>query len=92
MPNEPPDFRKMTPDEIRVGMNKLNLEIRELKRLQKLSPEFGFFLDELETERRKYKEVWRARPGRVFHDVAARRVKEKQRKWARLKKNFPFIP
>lgn len=39
--------------------------------------------------RQKFKTVYRARPGRSFHDVAARRKKEAERKKAKRKFRFP---
>jgi hypothetical protein len=46
-------------------------------------------LAKAEELRHKFKTVYRARPGRAFHDVAARREKEKARKKAQHKFKFP---
>ena len=41
-------------------------------------------VSEAETLRARYKDVWRARPGRAFRDIAARVKREKQRpRWTR---------
>lgn len=88
--DDEPDFRHMTPDDIKTDIMKLNTEI---SRLKKLNPEHLFmFIDELEQKRNRYKEVWRARPGRRQFNVAARREREKQRKKENFRKKFPFIP
>jgi hypothetical protein len=88
--NDEPDFRKMTPDEIRRDIMKLSTEIARLK---KINPDhLSFFIDELEQQRKRYKEVWRARPGRKQFNVAARREREKQRKRENFRRKFPFIP
>ncbi|TAL39497.1 MAG: hypothetical protein EPN97_02225 [Alphaproteobacteria bacterium] len=47
------------------------------------------FLAKAEELRHKFKTVYRARPGRAFHDVAARREKEKTRRKAGRKFKFP---
>lgn len=49
----------------------------------------GNVLAQAEEMRRKFKTVYRARPGRAFHDVAARREKEKARKKTNHKFKFP---
>jgi hypothetical protein len=46
-------------------------------------------LDNAEELRAKFKTVYRARPGRAFHDVAARAAREKQRRKAGRKFHFP---
>lgn len=46
-------------------------------------------LGKAEELRHKFKTVYRARPGRAFHDVAARREREKARKKANHKFKFP---
>lgn len=46
-------------------------------------------LGKAEELRHKFKTVYRARPGRAFHDVAARREREKARKKAQHKFKFP---
>jgi hypothetical protein len=48
-------------------------------------------LNDAESLRHKFKTVYRARPGRAFHDVFARREKEKARKKANRKFKFPGI-
>jgi hypothetical protein len=49
----------------------------------------GNMLAKAEELRGKFKTVYRARPGRAFHDVAARREKEKARKKTNRKFKFP---
>lgn len=85
-----PDFKNMTPDQLRDGLQKLNTQIKALKRLN--PDNVSFYVDELEQRRKKYKEVWRARPGRPFRDVAARVQREKDRKVAKIKKAFGLKP
>lgn len=46
-------------------------------------------LRKAEDLRERYKIVWRARPGRAFHDVAARNKREVERKKQNRKFKFP---
>ncbi len=46
-------------------------------------------LHKAEDLRERYKIVWRARPGRAFHDVAARNKREAERKKQNRKFRFP---
>lgn len=124
MTSKRPDFRNMTPDEIRQGISKLNREIRDLR--QQMNRAAGKFylgqaatvgvavpaamvfpplglgimaagmvhgleksaesaaarsrLAEAESLRHKFKTVWRARPGRPFHDIDARVKREADRR------------
>ena len=129
----PPDFRKMTIEDLREGISTLNHIIKKLKDFQKtqskrlwiswgagtaataaiaiafppavllvaatstilsVEPAAGAalgsqMLGKAEELRHKFKTVYRARPVRAFHDVAARREKEKARKKSHRKFKFP---
>lgn len=76
IPNLDPDFRTMTEKDLRLGITQIN---RALKEMAKQSDSYPFLIDDLRDLRKRYKQVWRARPGRAFHDVAARKQWEKQR-------------
>jgi hypothetical protein len=78
MTENTPDFRKMTPEDLRRNISELN---QQIKRMKRFSPNgFAYEIEQAEELRRKYKIVWRARPGRAFHDVAARKKKQKEMK------------
>jgi len=124
MASRRPDFRNMTPDEIKQGISSLNRDIRALR--QQMNKTTGKFflgqaaavgvgvpatmlfpplglgimaaglvhgaektaessiqrarLAEAESLRKSFKTVWRARPGRPFHDVDARARREAERR------------
>lgn len=124
MASRRPDFRNMTPDEIRKGISDLNREIRDLRKQANVAtgkfflgqaatvgvgvpatmifPPLGLGimaagmihgveksaensalrirLAEAERLRHSFKTVWRARPGRPFHDVDARNKREAERR------------
>ena len=78
IPDLNPDFRTMTEKDLRKAMSDLNRTIKQMK----AEGERHFpVLSDLKALRKRYKIVWRARPGRVFHDVAARRQREKERRF-----------
>ncbi len=78
MTENTPDFRKMTPEDLRRNITELN---HQIKRMKRFSPDsFAYEIEQAEQLRKKYKIVWRARPGRAFHDVAARKKKQKEMK------------
>jgi hypothetical protein len=70
------DFRSVTADDIRRN-------ILELSRLIK-SKESGAgrlsIVDDAQKLRAQFKAVWRARPGRPFRDIEARRRREEKRR------------
>lgn len=82
-----PDFRKMTIADLRRNMTAINQAIKQMKAGGGGS--YGA-IQELESLRKRFKAVWRARPGRVFHDVAARRQREKERRRAQDNYYGPF--
>lgn len=119
-----PDFKNMTPAEIRENISSLNREIRELRKAANESskkliagqaatlglgvpatiafPPLGLGIwvagtvhgmeksiqtsvyrsqmVEAQTLRSQFKTVWRARPGRKFHDIDARVKRENERR------------
>ncbi len=133
MAKKTPDFRHMTPDDLREGIAVLNKTIKKLRAFQgqqnrrfvlttgggavaaaiaaiifppagavvamgtlllnmdpaTASAVSGLVLDDAIDLRAKFKEVYRARPGRAFHDVAGRIEKEKARKKKNRKFRFP---
>jgi hypothetical protein len=76
VPDLKPDFRTMSEKDLRKGITECNRAIRDMR---KHSDHYFLVLDDLVELRKRYKTVWRARPGRAFHDVAARKKREKQR-------------
>ncbi|HYD17286.1 MAG TPA: hypothetical protein VEF76_02265 [Patescibacteria group bacterium] len=70
-----PDFRKMTPEDLKRDISALNRQIKLMKKMGENT--FAYEIEEAEELRAKYKIVWRARPGRTFHDVAARKEHQK---------------
>lgn len=90
MPDLNPDFRQMSEKDLRRGISELN---RSIKRLKTDYERHDSEIHDLVSLRAKFKAVWRARPGRPFHDVAAR----KKREDARRRGDgpgfiFPFMP
>lgn len=125
VPDSTPDFRQMTPQELRQGLTTLNALVRDLKRFHRTGqprclaewregtpgaaqaaavlPSAGLvirlaelpvpleafgsnilsrdLLAEAETLRKKYKDVWRARPRETVRDFSAR-LKRKPRGWS----------
>jgi hypothetical protein len=77
VPDRDPDFRMMTEKDLRRGLTQLNRCIREMK---KDSDRYFFGIQEAIELRKRFKIVWRARPGRAFHDVVARKRREHERK------------
>lgn|GEM_PF-1663456 len=119
-----PDFRNMTPLQIRENISRLNRDIRDLRKKTRQAgarfaagqlitagagipatlvfPPLGLGilaagtvhgmektieastynarLRDAETLRAQFKTVWRARPGRKFHDIDARVKREKKRR------------
>lgn len=119
-----PDFRNMTPQQIRENISRLNREIRDLRKMTNQAgakfatgqlitmgagipailvfPPLGLGilaagtvhgmeksieastynaqLRQAETLRAQFKTVWRARPGRKFHDIDARVKRENKRR------------
>jgi hypothetical protein len=89
VPDLHPDFRTMSEKDLRKGLTEINRAIRQMK---KHSDHYFLVLDDLVELRKRYKIVWRARPGRTFHDVAARKKREKARRHNGPGLFFPFIP
>ncbi|MEZ0223949.1 MAG: hypothetical protein ACAH83_05305 [Alphaproteobacteria bacterium] len=90
MPDFNPDFRHMTVKDLRRGMSEINRTIKTVR--ENRGPDADAMHD-LETLRARFKMVWRARPGRAFHDVAARKKREaKRRRDSGLDFGFPFGP
>jgi hypothetical protein len=135
-----PDFRHMTPAEIKDAISTLNPLIRDLKRfidsghskylagwkegtaasqkMAKLLPMHASIVnrlaempvrgngegvrglvglaypirDDAEELRKKYKTVWRARPGRRQFDLSKRIGRENIRTVRKITKDFPFMP
>lgn len=90
MPDFDPDFRHMTVKDLRKGISEVNRAIKTVR--ENWGPDADVMYD-LKTLRARFKMVWRARPGRPFHDVAAR----KKREDARRRGDgpgfiFPFMP
>ena len=78
MPDLNPDFRAMTEKDLRKGMSDINRTIKEMKTD---TDRYYLAIEELKELRKRYKIVWRARPGRVFHDIAARKQREQDRRF-----------
>ncbi len=77
IPDLNPDFRTMTEKDLRRDMTRINRCLREMN---KDSDRYFHEIDDLRGLRKRYKKVWRARPGRVFHDVATRKRREHERR------------
>ena len=77
IPDLDPDFRLMTEKDLRRGITQIN---RSLKEMKQQGDRYFLVIDDLIRLRKRYKAVWRARPGRAFHDVAARKQRERNRR------------
>lgn len=132
MPDRRPDFKNMTPADIRRGISALNGDIRDLRKQMNITT--GKFLlgqtaalgaavpaaivfpplalgimaagmihgveksaetsiqrvrlAEAESLRQQFKTVWRARPGRPFHDIDARVRRENTRRAEKERKKI----
>jgi hypothetical protein len=58
--------------------------------MKRMSDHYFPHKEDLIELRKRYKIVWRARPGRAFHDVAARKKREKERRRNAPDYFFPF--
>jgi hypothetical protein len=125
VPDSTPDFRHMTPQDLRRGLTTLNALVRDLKRFHRTGqprclaewregtpgaaqaaavlPSAGLvtrlaelpvpleaigtsllgrdLVTEAETLRKKYKDVWRARPRETVRDISSR-LKRKPTGWS----------
>jgi hypothetical protein len=90
MPDFNPDFREMTEKDLRRGISEVNRAIKSVR--EYWGPDADVMHD-LETLRARFKMVWRARPGRPFHDVRAHKKREAiRRRGIGPDFNFPFGP
>lgn len=127
-----PDFKNMTPDDLRRGISELNRNIRDLRKQMNVTTGKFFLgqtaalgaavpaamvfpplaagilaagmihgaeksaetsiqrarLSEAESLRQQFKTVWRARPGRPFHDIDARVRRENTRRAEKERKKI----
>ena len=127
-----PDFKNMTPADLRRGISELNRDIRDLRKQMNITTgkffigqtaalgaavpaamvfpplAFGIMaagiihgaeksaetsiqrarLSEAESLRHQFKTVWRARPGRPFHDIDARVRRENTRRAEKERKKI----
>lgn len=132
MPDRRPDFKNMTPADIRRGISDLNRDIRDLRRQMNITtgkffagqtvalgaavPAAMVFpplalgimaagmihgaeksaetsvmrarLANAESLRQQFKTVWRARPGRPFHDIDVRVRRESTRRAEKERKKI----
>jgi hypothetical protein len=77
MPDFNPDFRPMTEKDLRRAISEVNRTIKKVR--ENRGPDADAMHD-LETLRARFKMVWRARPGRPFHDVQAHKKREARRR------------
>ncbi|TAL39496.1 MAG: hypothetical protein EPN97_02220 [Alphaproteobacteria bacterium] len=88
IPDLNPDFRQMSEKDLRHGISEIN---RTIKALRQDEYRRDGEIDDLVTLRAKFKTVWRARPGRPVHDLAAR-FKRQQKRQGNDGFYFPFMP